>query len=225
VSTAAAGALLSAAVCVLASPYLARLTLSVPDRENRRWWRGRPANLRRMGATAAAGLLLGALAGAAGGWTAALPAFTALAVLATPLVIIDLEHHRLPDRLVAPAAGSAVALLAVAAAVGHRWPDYARGLGGSIAVLVVLLLLAVLPGGGFGLGDVKLGAVLGLYLGMAGWATVFYGIFAGFVLGTLVALPLLVTGRATRKTAVPFGPLMVLGALAVLAFDLVPHLT
>jgi leader peptidase (prepilin peptidase)/N-methyltransferase len=224
VSTAGSGALLGAAVCLVASPYLARLTLSVPDREDPRWWRGRPVTARRLAATAAVGVVLGALAGAAAGWTAALPAFAALAVLATPLVLIDLEHHRLPDRLVAPAAGSALALLAVAAAVGHRWAAYARGRAGGALVLIVLLLLALLPGGGFGLGDVKLGAVLGLYLGMAGWATVFYGIFAGFVLGTVVALPLLVTGRATRKTAVPFGPMMVLGALAVLAFDLVPHL-
>ena len=39
---------------------------------------------------------------------------------------------------------------------------------------------------------------------------------------SLVAVTLLLSGRATRKTPVPFGPLLVLGALAVLAFDLVP---
>jgi leader peptidase (prepilin peptidase)/N-methyltransferase len=89
-------------------------------------------------------------------------------------------------------------------------------------VLAVLLVLALLPGGGFGLGDVKLGAVLAIYLGMSGWETVFYGILAGFLLGGLVAVTLVATGRATRKTPVPFGPLMVLGALLILASDVVP---
>jgi leader peptidase (prepilin peptidase)/N-methyltransferase len=222
VSAGATGALVGAAVCLLAAPYLAALTISVPDREDSRWSRTRRVSPRRVKVTASTGLLLGALAGTAAGWTAALPAYAALALLTTPLVIIDLEHHRLPDRLVGTAAAAGLTLLALAAGIGHRWPDYGRGLAGGGAVFAVLLLLALLPGGGLGLGDVKLGAVLGLYLGTAGWPTLFYGIFAGFLLGGLVAATLLAIGRATRKTPVPFGPLMVLGALAVLALDLAP---
>jgi leader peptidase (prepilin peptidase)/N-methyltransferase len=222
VSSAVAGALVAAAVCFAASPYLAALTISVPDREDSRWWRARRVTGGRVRGTAGTGLLLGALAGTGAGWTAALPAYAALALLTTPLVIIDLEQHRLPDRLVGTAAAAGAGLLALAAAVDHRWSDFGRALAAGGAVLAVLLVLALLPGGGFGLGDVKLGAVLAIYLGMSGWETVFYGILAGFLLGGLVAVTLVATGRATRKTPVPFGPLMVLGALLILASDVVP---
>ena len=46
---------------------------------------------------------------------------------------------------------------------------------------------------------------------------------AGFILGALLSIVLLASRRATRKTAVAFGPMLVLGPLLVLAFSLVPH--
>ena len=62
--------------------------------------------------------------------------------------------------------------------------------------------------------------------GVAGWAYVYYGIFAGFLLGTDRRgwCCSLATRRGGMKTAIPFGPMLVLGALLVLAFDLVPSL-
>jgi leader peptidase (prepilin peptidase)/N-methyltransferase len=53
---------------------------------------------------------------------------------------------------------------------------------------------------------------------------VYYGVFAGFLFGTIVALPLLVTGRASARTAIALGPMLLLGALVVLAFDIAPGL-
>ena len=69
----------------------------------------------------------------------------------------------------------------------------------------------------------RLGGILGLYLGYESWVAVYFGIFAGFVLGTVVALVLIALRRAGRKTPIAFGPMLLLGALLVLAFDLVPH--
>ena len=90
------------------------------------------------------------------------------------------------------------------------------------AVYAVLFALAFASPRSFGMGDVKLGGVLGGYLGWFGWVHVYYGIFAGFLLGALLAIGLLATRRASMKTAVPFGPMLVVGPLVVLAFDLVP---
>ena len=50
----------------------------------------------------------------------------------------------------------------------------------------------------------------------------FYGIFAGFLLGSVVAIALLLARRGTRKSAIAFGPMLLAGPLIVLAFDLVP---
>ena len=221
-SSQAVGALVGAGVCLLASPYLARLTLSVPDRERRDWWRGDPVTPARAAVTAGVALVLGALAGASAGTGALLPAFLLLALTCTPLVVIDYDHHRLPNRLVAIFAVAGAVLLAAAAVHEHAWHHLLRAAEGGAAVFAVLFLLAFISPRGFGFGDVKIGGVLGAYLGWFGWGDVYYGIFAGFLLGALVAVGLLVSRRGSMKTAIPFGPTLILGPLLVLAFDLVP---
>jgi leader peptidase (prepilin peptidase)/N-methyltransferase len=221
-STAGVGAAVGVAVCAAASPYLARLSLSVPDRDNPAWWHGCPAGRARLALTALTGVVLGGVAGAAAGWSALLPAFLVLAAAGAPLVLIDFEHHRLPDRLVFAAGGAAVVLLTLAALVRHDWAAWLRAVEGAAAVFAVLFLLAFAAPRSFGFGDVKLGAVLGGYLGWFGWLYVYYGIFAGFVLGTVVAVGLLATRRASLKTAMAFGPMLILGALVVLALRIAP---
>ncbi|MGH8861260.1 MAG: prepilin peptidase [Jatrophihabitantaceae bacterium] len=222
--TALAGAAASAAICLAASPYLARLTLTVPDRENSRWHRGAPAGRTRLARTALVAIVLGALAGAAAGWTALLPAYLALALTGSPLVVIDYEHHRLPNRLVYPAAAAALALLALGAGVRGEWPDYLRAVEGAAVAYAALFVLKFISPRSFGWGDVRLGGVLGGYLGYHGWIAVYYGLFAGFLLGSLIAIALMATRRATMKTALAFGPMLLLGALIVLAFDITPSL-
>lgn len=88
-----------------------------------------------------------------------------------------------------------------------------------MVVYLVLFALALISPKAFGLGDVRLGAVLAGYLGFRSWPLVYVGLFAGFVLGAVIAVGLLVTRRATRTTAIPFGPMLVLGALLVLALN------
>lgn len=216
------GAAVAAGLVLAATPYLARLSVSVPDRENNAWYRGAAASRRTAGFTALSGLVLGALAGAAAGWSALLPAFVAIALFGTPLTVIDYMHHRLPNRLVYPAAGAALALLALAAAVRDEWGAYLRAIEAGAVVYAVLFVLMFISPKSFGWGDVRIGAVLGLYLGYQAWVAVYFGIFGGFVLGTVVALVLLAIGRANRKTPIAFGPMLLVGALVVLAFNLTP---
>ena len=222
--SAVVGAVVAAAVCVAASPYLARLTLTVPDRENSHWLAGAPAGGRRVAVTALVGLVIGALAGAAAGWSALLPAYLSIAVTGTPLTVIDYEHHRLPNRLVYPAAVGAFALLALAAAIDDDWPDYLRAIEGAAVAYVALFILKFISPRSFGWGDVRLGGVLGAYLGYLDWIAVYYGLFGGFLLGSIVAIALMASRRATMKSALAFGPMLLLGALIVLAFDITPSL-
>lgn len=221
-TTAVLGALVGAVICVAVSPYLARLSVTVPDADHPRWWAGAPADGRRVVTAAVTAAVLGALGGYAAGWSALLPAFVALALACTPLIVIDLEVHRLPNRIVYPMAIVGAVLLALAAAVDDDWHRLLRSAEGAAAVYAVLFMLVLASPRSFGLGDVRIGGVLGGYLGWFGWVYVYYGIFAGFLLGALVAIVLLVTRRASMKTAIPFGPTLILGPLIVLAFDLVP---
>ena len=212
----AVGALL----VVFASPYLARLSVSEPDREDRNWWRPRAVTRRRTAATALLGAALGALAGSAAGWSPALPALLWLALVSTPLFVIDVEHHRLPDRLVFPAGLGGAALLSAAAMSAVAYGRIERAAVAAAVVFAVFFILAMVAP--FGFGDVKLGAVLAGYLGWWGWAEVFYGLLGGFVIASLASLGLVISRRATLKTAIPFGPALILGALLVAGFGLVP---
>jgi leader peptidase (prepilin peptidase)/N-methyltransferase len=68
-----------------------------------------------------------------------------------------------------------------------------------------------------GLGDVKLAAVVGLVTGWLGWGIAVVAAFLGFLLGGLAGVALVLAGRAGRRTAIPFGPFMLAGALVAVA--------
>lgn len=145
------------------------------------------------------------------------PAFTLLALACGPLVIIDARTHRLPDAITAPTAVLGAVLLTAAAAFGTpTLGDLSRAALGAVALGGAYLALALIRPGGLGLGDVKLAGILGLYLAWSGWSAVLWGTVAAFVLGGAWAIALLVAQRATRHTAVAFGPFMVAGAALAL---------
>jgi leader peptidase (prepilin peptidase)/N-methyltransferase len=67
-----------------------------------------------------------------------------------------------------------------------------------------------------GMGDVKAAAGLGTMLARRGWTAFIAGGFAGFLLAAVYGIALLMSGRATRKHQIPFGPFMIAGAFAVI---------
>ena len=85
-------------------------------------------------------------------------------------------------------------------------------------MFAVYLALFLAHPRGMGFGDVKLSGVLGLATAWFGWGAFGVGLFAGFLLGGVWGIALVLSGRGGRKSAVPFGPFMLAGALlAVLA--------
>ncbi|WP_110007913.1 prepilin peptidase [Geodermatophilus normandii] len=152
------------------------------------------------------------------GISAELPAYLLLVVAGVLLAAIDRHHHLLPNRVVAPTLVAGAVLLSGAAAVTGAWPALLRAVLAAAAVFGALLLMALVSPGGIGMGDVKLGAVLGLYLGWLGWPHVVLGVVAGFVVQALLALALVATRRVGLRAELPFGPALLLGTgLAVLA--------
>jgi len=152
------------------------------------------------------------------GWGPDLPAFLYLGVVGVALGFIDVRHHRLPDALTLPSYAIGLALLLPAALVAREPGQLLRAAAGAMVLGAFYLLLALLRPADLGLGDVKLAGLLGLYLGWLGWGVLLAGAFFGFLLGGLAGLLLLAAGRATRRSAIPLGPYMLLGALvAVLA--------
>ncbi|MFH8471592.1 prepilin peptidase [Streptomyces sp. NPDC018000] len=136
-----------------------------------------------------------------------------LAPVGVLLAAIDRRVHRLPDRLTLPAAVAAVVLLGAAALLPEHGGSWLSALLGGAALGAFYFLLFLINPNGMGFGDVKLALSLGVALGWYGWAVVFAGGFAGFLLGALYGFGLMVLKRAGRKTGIPFGPFMITGAL------------
>jgi leader peptidase (prepilin peptidase)/N-methyltransferase len=148
-----------------------------------------------------------------------LPAFLFLAAAGVLLAVIDLQHHLLPNRVVLPSIAIGAVLLLVAALAEQDRDALLRAVLGSVVLFVVFLVLALISPSGLGFGDVKLAALLGLYLGWLGWGAVVVGGAAGFVIQALLALGLLVSRRIGPRGELPFGPAMLLGALVAIGWS------
>ena len=152
------------------------------------------------------------------GWAAELPAYLYLTSIGVALAFIDLDVRRLPDAIVLPSYPVMGVLLTIAAAATGDWDDLLRAaLGGLILGGFYFALVFAYPAG-MGFGDVKLSGVLGMALGYLGWAELGVGAFLGFLYGGVIGVVLLAVGKAGRKSAIPFGPFMLLGALTAVLF-------
>jgi leader peptidase (prepilin peptidase)/N-methyltransferase len=136
---------------------------------------------------------------------------------------IDLEHYRIPDRIVFPMLAISVPAV-IAISFAKDVPEaISRALLGSVTFFGVLLIFHLISPRGMGFGDVKLGLVLGLYTGWLALDLVeapylaiialFFGAIIGVVVGLVVAL------SRGRKAAFPFGPALCAGACLVVLFS------
>jgi leader peptidase (prepilin peptidase)/N-methyltransferase len=133
-----------------------------------------------------------------------IPALLLLAAL-VGIAGIDLDHQIIPDVITLPGV-AAGATFSIAFHPDH-WLDTVLGIavGGGLFFVIILA-----SGGGMGGGDMKLGAMMGAFLG---WKLVLVAILLAVFAGGAVAVALLVSGNKGRKDPVPFGPFLALGAV------------
>jgi leader peptidase (prepilin peptidase) / N-methyltransferase len=127
------------------------------------------------------------------------------------LSAIDLERRILPNRIVLPS--TVAVLLANVAIEPSRSPEWAAA---ALAAAAFLFLPLLVDPAGIGMGDVKLGLLLGAGLGKA--------VAVGLVLGFLAVFPvavfiLLRRGSVARRTTIPFGPFLAFGAVVALFIE------
>jgi leader peptidase (prepilin peptidase)/N-methyltransferase len=149
------------------------------------------------------GLLFGAAAYEFGVSLALLPALVLIPVLIV-LAVIDLEHRLLPNVIVGPAALAGLVLSILANPAG--WWIYPVS---ALAVAGALLVLALAIPGGMGMGDVKMGGMLGAFLGP--YAAL--AVFLGAVIGAVSGGALMVAGKTQRRSHLPFGLFMAMGGV------------
>jgi leader peptidase (prepilin peptidase)/N-methyltransferase len=133
----------------------------------------------------------------------------ALVLLLVPVTLIDLDHRIIPNKLMLVGAIVAPALVLATAP-----DDLVEHLVAGVAAGGFFLLAVLAYPRGMGMGDVKLAAVLGLFLGRAVGPAVFIALISGTLVGAAVIARK--GAREGRKTAVPFGPFLALGAVVAL---------
>ncbi|MEW5954036.1 MAG: prepilin peptidase [Bacillota bacterium] len=124
------------------------------------------------------------------------------------IIFIDLDFLIIPNRLVL-----AGLILGVPLVMLQSFELLLSGLLGLAVGGGLLLLTAVVSRGGMGGGDIKLAAMIGLYLG---WPQILLMLFISFLLGAIVGLGLVALRRKKMKEAVPFGPFIAVATYIVM---------
>lgn len=133
-------------------------------------------------------------------------------IFAAYLVIIfvyDLRHMLILDRFTVPAMALAIAL--------NLWlglvPAWSVLLGGIVLAGFFWIQFALSKGTWVGGGDIRMGALMGLMLGLEQGLV---ALFIAYVLGAIVGVVMMASGKATRKTPVPFGSFLAVATLVAL---------
>ena len=144
------------------------------------------------------------------GFSIELPLAMLFACLFIVILVIDIEHHLILNRVVYPA-------IALAFLVIILIPNYGiiSAVIGGVTGAGILLLLALIFPGGMGMGDVKLAALIGL---LVGFPQVLIALLICFVLGGAVAGGLLLAKLRGRKDPVPLAPFLTAGLITTMFY-------
>ena len=143
-------------------------------------------------------------------------AYSWLAAIGIPLAITDWTTGQLPTKLIVPGYLVLIVLLAISAALDHHLYPLIRSAGGMVALLMFYGVLYLVFPGQLGGGDLRLGGLLGLALGWAGWTAVVGGTLLGWCAAAVSLLVFRMTRRVRHGGYVRLGPFLLAGALAAL---------
>jgi leader peptidase (prepilin peptidase)/N-methyltransferase len=162
-----------------------------------------------VGVLAGLGVVFGALAGLRlDAWPEAL-AFAVVALASALLVATDLAAHEIPHRIMWPSVLALVVALALAAGIEQSWARFGSALLTGLVIAVIYFAIAWFGKGQFGVGDVSLSLLYGIFLGWLGLPYALVGAFGAFLVHVPVSIGLLVARRAGRKAELPFGPSLI----------------
>ena len=149
------------------------------------------------------------------------PLLPALLVFTWSLIVataIDLEFRIIPNRLTLRLPFVLLPLLVGAAAYDSAWIDLRRAVIASIAVPGAMLALSELfrlvrGQAGIGMGDIKLAISLGLVVGYLGGLELLVFAYGTILSAVIIAVGLMIAGRAKLASRIPFGPYLAIGAM------------
>ena len=130
-------------------------------------------------------------------------------IIASFLIIIfvyDLKHYIIPDKIIYLAI---IISLIFNFLIFKQFQIFKYSILSAFGVAVFLLLIFLLSRGKWlGFGDVKLGFFMGLFLG---FPDILVSLFSAYLIGAIIGVGLIISGKKTLKSEVPFGPFLVAG--------------
>lgn len=157
------------------------------------------------------------------GWSWTLPAELFFVAGLVALAFTDLDHMLLPKSIVYTTAAFVGAALLIAAAEKGQWHRLAiAAICGAVELAVLFTINFVSPRS-LGFGDVRFGPLIAFALGWLGWRYAFLGFLAANFIGAAVGIGLIAAKRSGRKTPIPFGVFLSLGAVIAIAVGSAVH--
>lgn len=149
-------------------------------------------------------------------WLFTLLTFAACSIA---LAMIDFDTMTLPNRIVAFTTITTGALLLITGITSENTESLIRAaLTGATLLTIYGLLYFLSAGRALGGGDMKLAFITGAITGYLSWGAFALGTWAGWALGAIYAVTIIITRGFTRRQHVPFGPFMLAGTWVAIAF-------
>jgi prepilin signal peptidase PulO-like enzyme (type II secretory pathway) len=129
------------------------------------------------------------------------------------IFVYDLKRFLIPDKIIYPAIGIAFIFNLLNSYVLNHESFLNPLISAFGAAGFFLAIILISRGKWMGLGDVKLAFFMGLFLG---WPAISVALFSAFLLGAVIGLTLIILGKKTFESEVPFGPFLSFGTVAAL---------
>jgi leader peptidase (prepilin peptidase)/N-methyltransferase len=144
--------------------------------------------------------------------------FGYLVAVAPPLAFYDMRWHRLPNALTVPGIGISLMSVVFASTVEAKWMELILSIGVSVLILIIGYPLARAEL--LGMGDIKLLIAFALPLAFISPLALLIGVVVSLLVANLILLPKFLFRRLTTQTAIPMGPYLLIGLIAVFGLEL-----
>ena len=139
-----------------------------------------------------------------------------LFIISSFLIVIfvyDLKHSIIPDKVIYPAIATAL-IFNFQLPIFNQFSIFKFSILSALGAAAFFLTIVLISRGKWmGGGDVKLAFLMGLFLG---WPNILVALFLAFLIGAIIGIGLIISGKKTLKSEVPFGPFLVTGTFIAL---------